>query len=188
MQTAAPKLPAKQSYVKFSKATQIGHFRRFCKRGNKVKPPKKKADLRNLKNNLCKSHDISISMRLKDKHPRTFRRKGRLQNRPQSQVMVNLAKLPQLAIFADFAKGGPRENRPKKKADLEGLKSTLRKSHDTFNSKCLKCKHRTTFRRKRRLQNCPQNRLMTNSAPKSAIFENFAKRGPRENRLKRRPT
>ena len=102
-QTAPPKLPAKPSYGKSSKATQIGHFRRFCIGGTKGKPPKKKADLRGLKNNLRKSHDIFISMRLKCKQRTTFRRKRRLQNCPQSRVMVNLAKPPKSAIFADFA-------------------------------------------------------------------------------------
>ena len=71
-QTAPPKLPAKPSYGKSSKATQIGHFRRFCIGGTKGKPPKKKADLRGLKNNLRKSHDIFISMRLKCKQRTTF--------------------------------------------------------------------------------------------------------------------
>ena len=70
---APPKLPAKPSYGKSSKATQIGHFRRFCIGGTKGKPPKKKADLRGLKNNLRKSHDIFISMRLKCKQRTTFR-------------------------------------------------------------------------------------------------------------------
>ena len=57
-QTAPPKLPAKPSYGKSSKATQIGHFRRFCIGGTKGKPPKKKADLRGLKT-TCANRMIS---------------------------------------------------------------------------------------------------------------------------------
>ena len=50
--------------------------------------------------------------------------------------------------------------------------------------------YRTTFRRKRRLQKCPQSRVMTNSlrTPKSPIFWDFAKGGPRETWPKSRPT
>ena len=118
-QTAVPKLPAKPSYGKSSKATQIDHFRRFCKGGTKGKPPKKKADLRGLKNNLRKSHDIFISMRLKCKHRTTFRRKRRLQNCPQGRVMANLAKPPKSAIFADFAKGD-QGTTAQKEGRLEG--------------------------------------------------------------------
>ena len=54
----------------------------------------------------------------------------------------------------------------------------------------LKCKHRTTFCFKLRLHKCPYSRVMTNLArtPKSAIFLDFAKGGPRENAQKSRPT
>ena len=54
----------------------------------------------------------------------------------------------------------------------------------------LKCNHRRTFWRKRRLRKCRQSRAMTDLAktPKSRIFRDFAKGGPRENGRKRRPT
>ena len=118
-QTAPPKLPAKPSYGKSSKATQIGHFRRFCIGRTKGKPPKKKADLRGLKKNLRKSHDIFISMRLKCKQRTTFRRKRRLQNCPQSRVMVNLAKPPNRP-FSQILHRGDQGKTAQKEGRLEG--------------------------------------------------------------------
>ena len=54
----------------------------------------------------------------------------------------------------------------------------------------LKCKHRTTFCCKLRLHKCPYSRVMTNleRTPKSAIFWDLAKGGPRENAQKSRST
>ena len=144
-QTAPPKLPAKPSYGKSSKATQIGHFRRFCIGGTKGKPPKKKADLRGLKNNLRKSHDIFISMRLKCKQRTTFRRKLAPPKLPAKPSYGKSSKATQIGHFRRFCIGGTKGKPPKKKADLRGLKNNLRKSHDIFISMRLKCKHRTTF-------------------------------------------
>ena len=64
------------------------------------------------------------------------------------------------------------------------------KWHHLLISMHLKCKHRTTFCCKLRLHKCPYSRVMTNLArtPKSAIFWDFAKGGPRENAQKSRPT
>ena len=55
---------------------------------------------------------------------------------------------------------------------------------------CLKSNLRRAIWRKPRLQKCPQVRVMTNLAktPKSAIFWNSSKGGPRENGWKSRPT
>ena len=54
----------------------------------------------------------------------------------------------------------------------------------------LKCKHRTTFGCKLLLHKCPYSPVMTMLArtPKSAIFWDFAKGGPRENAQKSRRT
>ena len=43
-QSAPPKVPAKSSYDKFGKGTQMGHFLRFCKGGTKGKSAKKWAN------------------------------------------------------------------------------------------------------------------------------------------------
>ena len=53
----------------------------------------------------------------------------------------------------------------------------------------LKCNHRRTFCHKRQLQKCRKSRFMKNLAktPKTRIFRDFAKGGPRETTLKSRP-
>ena len=129
-------------------------------------------------------------VRLKCKHRTTFRRKRRLQNCPQSRLMTNLARPPKSPIFWDFEKRAPRENRSKCRPTSGVSNEARRKPHDMLISMRLKCKHRTTFRHKRRLQNCPQHWVMTNlaRAPKSPIFWDFAKGGTKENRPKCRPT
>ena len=43
LQTAAPKVPVKPSYVKFGKDTLIAHFLKFCKVATKENSSKKKA-------------------------------------------------------------------------------------------------------------------------------------------------
>ena len=162
----------------------------FAKGGPRETGPKSRSTLGAWKSPLRKSHDNFISMRLKCQHRTIFGRKRQLQKCPQSRVMTNSARTPKSPIFWDFAKGGPRETGPKSRSTLGAWKSPLRKLHDNFISMRLKCQHRTTFGRKRRLQKCPQSRVMTNSArtPKSPIFWDFAKGGPRETGLKRRST
>ena len=104
--------------------------------------------------------------------------------------MTNLARTPKSAIFRDFAKGGPRENAQKSRPTIGASKTPWRKWHRLLIRVHLKCKHRTTFYCKLRLHKCPYSRVMTNLArtPKSVIFWDFAKRGPRENAQKSRPT
>ena len=129
-------------------------------------------------------------MRLKCKHRTTFWRKRRLQKPTQSRVMANFAKVLKSLIYWDLAKGGPRENRPKSRPTIRARKTPRRKSHYPLISMRLKCKHRTTFWGKRRLQKPTQSRVMANFAKvlKSPIFWDLAKGGPRENRPKSRPT
>ena len=103
---------------------------------------------------------------------------------------------PKSAIFWDFAKGGPRENAQNSRPTLGASKTPWRKEHHLVISTHLKCKHRATFCCKLRLHKCSYRWVMTNLArtPKSAIFWDFAKGGPRENAQKtlaqrsRRPT
>ena len=137
-----------------------------------------------------KSDDLVISIRLKCNHGRTFWRKPRVQRCPQSRVLANLAKTPKSVIFWNSSKGDPRENRSKSWPRLAALKALRRKSGDLLISIRLKCNHRKTFWRKPRVQRCPQSRVLSNLAktPKSAIFWNSSKGGPRENRSKSGPS
>ena len=133
---------------------------------------------------------LLISMRLKSNYRRAIWRKPRLQKCPQVQVMTNLAKTPKSAIFWNSSKGGPRENGWKSRPTLGALNSPWRRSGYLLISMRLKSNLRTAIWRKPRLQKCPQVQVMTNLAktPKSAIFWNSSKGGPRENGWKSRPT
>ena len=130
-----------------------------------------------------KSHRPLISMRLKCNHWTTFSRRPWLQKCRQIRAMANLAKTPKSAIFCNSSKGGPRENGLKSRPSSQAPKTPRRKSHRPLISMRLKCNHWTTFWRRPRLQKCRQIRAMANLAktPKSAIFSNSSKRGPREN-------
>ena len=101
-----------------------------------------------------------------------------------------LARTPKSAIFWDFAKGQPRENAQKRRPTIGASKTPWRKCHHLLISMHFKCNHRTTFCCKLLLHKCPYSRVMTMLArtPKSAIFWDFAKGGPRENAQKSRPT
>ena len=103
--------------------------------------------------------------------------------------MTNLAKTPKSAIFWNSSEGGPRENGWKSRPNSHAPKTPRRKSQRPLISMRSKCNHWTTFCRKSRLQKCRQFRAMANLAktPKSAIFWNSSKGGPRENGLKSRP-
>ena len=107
--------------------------------------------------------------------------------------MTILAKTPKWAIFWNSSYGGPRVNGWKSRPSSQGLlKSPRRKSgYRPFISIRFKSNHSDKqFFRKTRLQKCPQVRVMTNLAktPKSALFSNYSKGGPRENGWKSRPT
>ena len=131
-----------------------------------------------------------ISIRLKSNLRRAIWCKPRLQKCPQVRVMTNLAKTPKSAIFWNSSKGGPRENGWKSRPTLGAPKSPQRKSGYPLISIRLKSNLRRAIWCKPRLQKCPQVRVMTNLAktPKSAIFWNSSKGGPRENGWKSRPT
>ena len=137
-----------------------------------------------------KSDYLLVSMHLKSNLRRVIWRKPRLQKCPQVRVMTNLAKTPKSAIFWNSSKGGPRENGWKSRPTLGASKSPQRKSDYLLVSMRLKSNLRRVIWRKARLQKCPQVRVMTNLAktPKSAIFWNSSKGGPRENGWKSRPT
>ena len=190
----------------FAKVLKSPIFWDLAKGGPRENRSKSRPTIRARKTARRKSQYPLISMRLKCKHRTTFWRKRRLQKTRQSRVMANFAKVLKSPIFWDLAKGGPRENRPKSKPTIRARKTPRHKSHYPLISMHLKCKHRTTFWRKRRLQKPmqsrvmdigqrrlqkrTQSRVMANFAKvlKSPIFWDLAKGGPRENRPKSRPT
>ena len=121
-------------------------------------------------------------MHLKCNHRWTFCCKLRLHKCPLSRVMINLPRRPKLAIFGDFAKGGPRENAQKSRPTIRASKTPWRKSHHRLIRMHLKCNHRGTFCYTLRLHKCPWSRVMTNlrRSPELASFWDFAKGGPKE--------
>ena len=171
----------------FAKALKSAIFWDLAKGGPRENRPKNRPTIRARKTARRKSHYPLISMGLKCKHRTTFWRKRRLQKRRQSRVMAIFAKALKSAIFWDLAKGGPRENRSKNRPTIRAQKTARRKSHYPLITMRLKCKHRTTFWRKRRLQKRRQSRAMATFAKalKSAIFWDLAKGGLRENRPKK---
>ena len=174
----------------FAKVLKSPIFWKLAKRGPRENRPKSRPTIRARKTPRRKSHYPIISIHFKCKHRTTFCCKRRLQQRTQSRVMANFAKVLKSPVFWDLAKGGPRENRPKSRPRIKAQKTPRSKSHYTLISMRLKYKYRTTFWCKRRLQKRTQSRVMANFAKvlKSPIFWDLAKRRPRENRLKSRPT
>ena len=162
----------------------------FAKGGPRENAQKSRPTIRAWKKTWHKSHHRLINMHLKCNHRGTFCCKLRLHKCPWSRVMTNLPRRPKSAIFWDFAKGAPRENAQKSRPTIRASKPHWRKSHHRLISMHLKCNYEGTFCCKLRLHKCPWSRVMTNSPkrPKSAIFWDFAKGGPRENAQKSRPT
>ena len=78
------------------------------------------------------------------------------------------------------------KNRPKRCPRLKGPKALWRKWHYPLNSLRLKCIDWRRFRRKQRLQKCPNGQVIAIfvRSPKFRIFGKSAKRGPREIFLK----
>ena len=109
----------------FSEKVQRGDQRKFFKNRPKGCPRWKgpKALWR-------KCHYSLISMQLKCKDWRRFRRKQRLQRWPNRQVMAIFGRSPKILIFLKKAKGRPRETfkkSRKKYPSLQRAKSTLAK-------------------------------------------------------------
>ena len=184
------KCPYSRVMTNLARTPKSAIFWDFAKRGPRENAQKSRPTIRASKTPWCKWYHLLISMHLKGKHRTTFWCKLRLHKCPYSRVMTNLARTPKSAIFWDFAKGGPRENAQKSRPTIRASKTPWRKWHHLLISMHLKGKHRTTFWCKLRLHKCPYSRVMTNLArtPKSAIFWDFAKGGPRENAQKSRPT
>ena len=95
-----------QGYPKpaFSEKLQGGDQGKFFK-----KRPRIRACLKRLKALWRKWHYPVISIHLKCKNSRRFKRKQRLQKCPNGQVTTIFARSPKTCIFLKSAKGGPRE-------------------------------------------------------------------------------
>ena len=184
------KCPQSRVMTNLARTPKSAIFWDFAKGGPRQNAQKSRPTIGASKTPWRKWHHLLISMHLKCKHSTTFCCKLRLHKCPQSRVMTNLARTPKSAIFWDFAKGGPRQNAQKSRPTIGASKAPWRKWHHLLISMHLKCKHSTTFCCKLWLDKCPQSRVMTNLArkPKSAIFWDFAKGGPRQNAQKSRPT
>ena len=158
----------------------------FAKGGSRENAQKSRPTIRASKTPWRKSHHRLIRMHLKYNNRGTFCCKLRLHKCQWSRVMTNLPRRPESAIFWDFAKGGPRENAQKSRPNIRASQTPWRKSHHRLISMHLNCNHRGTFCCKLRLHKCPWSRVLTNlpRRPKSAIFWDFDKGGPRENAQK----
>ena len=129
------------------------------------------------------------------KHWTTFCSKRRLQNCPQGRVMINSARTPKSPIFWDFAKGGKgwgsKENWPTSRLTSGDPKTPWHKRpYLCISMFLLQTLHNILICGKRRLQKCPQRRVMPDSArtSKSPIFWDFAEGGPRKTGPRSRPT
>ena len=130
-----------------------------------------------------KWHYPLISMHLKSKDWKRFRRNERLQKIPNGQVMAIFGRSPKTRIFGKKAKGRPREtlkNRPKSTPRFKGPTALRRKWHYPLTSMLLRRKDWKRFWRKRRLQKCPNGEVMAIFArlPKTSIFWKSAKGEP----------
>ena len=178
-----------QALANFAKTLKSAIFWNSSKGGPRENGLKSRPNSQAPKTPRRKSHCPLICMRLKCNHWTTFCRKPRLQKCGQFRAMANFAKTPKSAIFWNSSKRNPRENGLKSRPNSQAPKTPRRKSHRPLISMRLKCNHWNTFCRKPRLQKCRQFQAMANFAktPKSAIFWNSSKGGPRENGLKSRP-
>ena len=181
--------PQFRAMANFAKTPKSAIVLNSSKGGPRQNGRKSKPNSQASKTPRRKLHRPLISIRLKCSHWTTFCLKPRLQKCPQFRAMANFAKTPKSAIFWNSSKGGPRQNGRKSKPNSQAPKTPRRKSHRPLISMRSKCNHWTKFYLKPRLQKCPQFRAMANFAttPKSAIFWNSSKGGPRQNGWKRKP-
>ena len=118
----------------FCKVSQNPHFLKKVQKGDQGKffknRPKGCPRWKGPKALWRKWYYPLISMHLKSKDWKTFRRKQRLQRCPNGQVMAIFGSSPKTRIFGKKAKGRPRETfkkSPKKYPSLQRAKSTLAK-------------------------------------------------------------
>ena len=164
----------------FSEKVQRGDQRKFFKNR-----PKRCPRWKGPKALWRKWHYPLISMHLKCKDWTRFWRTKRLQKCPNGQVMAIFARSPKPAFSEKVQRGDQGKffkNRPKSSPRLKGPKALWRKWHYPLISMHLKCKDWRRFRRKQRLQKCPNGQVMAILArsPKTRIFWQSAKGAPRQ--------
>ena len=102
-ETAAPKVSEWASYVNYRKVTQNPHFLKKVQRGDQKKffknRQKSSPRLKGPKALWRKWHYPLKSIHIKCKDWRRFRRKQRLQKRPNGQDMAIYARSPKTRIF-----------------------------------------------------------------------------------------
>ena len=178
-----PKCRQCRAWANLAKSPKSAIFWDYPKGGTRENCSKSRSTSGARKSPRREARDLLMKMGLKRNHRTTFWRKSRLQKCRHCRALANLAKSPKSAIFWDFPKGGPRESCPKSRSSLETRKSPWRECRDLPISMHLKRKHWRTFWRKPWLQKCRQCRGLANLAksPKSAIFWDLPKGGPKEN-------
>ena len=139
-QTAALRMPQWPSYANFCKVTQNPHFLKKWKTGHQGKfvknRPKSSPGLKGPKAVLRKWHYLLISIHLKCKDWRRFKRKQRLKKWPNGQVMSIFGRSPKTRILRKSAKKRPREvfqKSPKKKFRFKEPTALWRKCHYPLN-------------------------------------------------------
>ena len=184
------KCPQIRVITNFAKTPKSAIFGDSSKGGPRENGSKSRPTLRAPKSPRRKSGYLIISMRLKSNHRGAFWRKTAPPKVPANPSYNKFRKDTKIGHFWRFFKGGTKGKWVKKRPTLRAPKSPRRKSGYLIISMCLKFNHRGVFWRKPRLQKCLQIRVITNFAktPKSAIFGDSSRGGPKENGSKSRPT
>ena len=177
------------SYGNYCKVTQNPHFLEKGKRGDQGKffknRPKSSPRLKGPKALWRKWHYPIISMHLNCKDWKRSRSKQPLQKCPNDEVMKFSQGHPKPAFSEKVQRGDQGKflkNRPKSSLRLKGPKALGRKWHYLLTCILLKCENWRRFRRKQRLQKCPNGQVIAIFArsPKTRLFWKSAKEGPRE--------
>ena len=167
LQIAALKVPEWPSYGNFGKVTQNPHFLKKCKggtKGNLSKIAQKvalvwKAQKHSGANNIILYLVCTSSARTGE----NFGAKSGSKNARMAKLWHFLQGNPKPAFSKKVQRGDQGKffkNRPKSSPPLKGPKSTLAQMALSLFSMPLKCKDWTTFRRKKRLQKCPNAHVM----------------------------
>ena len=164
----------------FSEKVQRGDDGKFFKNRLKSKPL-----LNGRKALLRKGYYPRSSMLLRCKDWRRFCANSRFKSAGMAKLWQFSQGHPKPAFSEKVQRGDQGKffkNRPKNKPSFNGRKALLRKGCYPRNSMLLRCKDWRRFRRRRRLQTCPNGEVMAIFARslKTRIFWKSAKGGPRE--------
>ena len=154
----------------FSEKVQRGDQKKFFKNR-----PKSKPRLKGRKALLRKGYYPLIIMHLRAKTGDDFGANSGFKSARMAKLWQFLQGHPKPAFSEKVQRGDQVKffkNRPKSSPRLKGLKALWRKWHYPLISMHLKCKDWRRFRRKQRLQKCPNGQVMAILArsPKTRIF------------------